>query len=348
MIFSRTLGDQFGARFTGRGEKDAAIFVKHRQTIFNSRLFKKQRQCGDTCLIGFGSSLKRCQPAHQAIPVKGIIGKGLGQNGFIIKPNGHAKRLIDRIAHAFGPAQIGQHALQATTFAGKLAHDLAKGTFADLTSHDRQGMGQIIITAGSGECQDLFLHIGHGFSGCAIIHDFKMRRQTGFQRKAAQQRLAEGMNGLDFHSARCIQHTGKKLARADGFVATGCCTGKVGEIGLKVAILHRGPQTQSFIHTVGHFGRRGLGKSQTKNTMRLGARKHQAQDAIRQHLGLAGPGRGRHPDRCIGIRRIALQDVWIGSAHFGHDTSPSPPSSASSSTSISSLPIHSRRRARWT
>ncbi len=80
-----------------------------------------------------------------------------------------------------------QHAFQPAAFTRQFAHDLAKGTFADLSGHDRQGISQIVIPAISGKGQYFFLNVGHGFGRSTVIHDFKMRCQPGFERETAQQ-----------------------------------------------------------------------------------------------------------------------------------------------------------------
>src|SRR3546814_3116791 len=50
--------------------------------------------------------------------------------------------------------------------------------------------------------------------GAALVHHLEMRRDPRFQRKAAEQRFAEAVDGLDLEAARRLQHLGKESAGA--------------------------------------------------------------------------------------------------------------------------------------
>jgi hypothetical protein len=47
------------------------------------------------------------------------------------------------------------------------------------------------------------------FLGVALVHEREVRRDAGFEREPTEQRLAEGVNGLDRHAARGIEDAGE-------------------------------------------------------------------------------------------------------------------------------------------
>ena len=51
------------------------------------------------------------------------------------------------------------------------------------------------------------------FGGIPFIHHVEMGRDSGFQRKSAEKGFAKTMDGLDFHTARHIEHLGKQRPR---------------------------------------------------------------------------------------------------------------------------------------
>ena len=55
--------------------------------------------------------------------------------------------------------------------------------------------------------------LGHGVFGVAVVDELEVRRQGRFQRKAPQQRLAEGVDRADTHPAGQVEHVGKQRTR---------------------------------------------------------------------------------------------------------------------------------------
>ena len=69
--------------------------------------------------------------------------------------------------------------------------------------------------------QDLGDRLVESFGAIALGHHLEMGRHAGFERKAAQDRLAEGMDGHDLHAAGHVEHGGKEPAGPDPFVILG-------------------------------------------------------------------------------------------------------------------------------
>ena len=62
--------------------------------------------------------------------------------------------------------------------------------------------------------QDILAGVAQQFAGVGLVHAPEVRRDAGLERKAAEQRLAEGVDGLDLHAARRVEHPREQLARA--------------------------------------------------------------------------------------------------------------------------------------
>ena len=72
-------------------------------------------------------------------------------------------------------------------------------------------------------------------------------------------------------------------------------------------VVERGPAREPLEHAVRHVGRGRLGVGEAEDFRRIGAVEQQADHALRQHVGLAGAGVGRHPRRRRGIGRLVLR-----------------------------------------
>ncbi|MNY57879.1 hypothetical protein D3C86_1941440 [compost metagenome] len=114
-----------------------------------------------------------------------------------------------------------------------------------------------------------------------------MAGDIGFQRKLVQQRLAEGVDGLDFQPARCFQRLGKQPARFGKLDAIRRLAFDGGDAVLKIGIRQSRPFRQTVENTARHFRRRGLGIGEAQNRRRPAAGQKQANDALGQDMGLA-------------------------------------------------------------
>ncbi len=160
-----------------------------------------------------------------------------------------------------------------------------------------------------------------GVAGCcqqlvggALVHHVELRGEVRFQGEAAQQRLAEGVDGLDLHAAGAVHHLGEQPAGAGPHVGVGAVAGQVGEVVFQAGVGERRPAGQRVVDADRHFRRRRLGEGQAEDARRLGSGQHQAQHAVGQHLGLAGAGGGSDPDGAFRVGCAALLDVGVDRA----------------------------------
>ena len=105
--------------------------------------------------------------------------------------------------------------------------------------------------------------------GCrAVVKNGEMAGDIGFQRELMQQRLAEGVDRLDFQPARRFQRLGKQPARFGKLDAIRRLAFDGGDAVLEVGIRQSSPFRQTVEDAAGHFRRRGLGIGKAQNRRR--------------------------------------------------------------------------------
>ena len=166
-----------------------------------------------------------------------------------------------------------------------------------------------------------------------VIHDLEGRRHAGLQRKAAQQLLAEGVDGLDLQPAGRFQRLGEQgagVGQADGVAGRGLAL-QPDQRRSQLLVLHDRPAAEHVEQPALHLGGGGLGVGHAEDGGRLYVAQQQPGHPIDQGLGLARAGVGGDEGVERRIGRLTLMGVL--EAH----SSPSP-----------SLPVdHSKTRARW-
>ncbi len=190
-----------------------------------------------------------------------------------------------------------------------LVHDLGKQRvetgFAAALQHGGEGLCQSGLAGGvpeimsrraAGEQRRLHLRVEH----------FEMRGDVGFQRKLVQHRFAEGVDGLDLQPARRFQRLGEQPPCPAQRVAIGPTAVQ------SFDPCPPAPSSPSAVHSdkrrkhpVRHVGGGGARVGQAQDLRRIGAAQQQSDDALRQHMGLARAGIGRHPGRIPRDRKRA-------------------------------------------
>ena len=128
--------------------------------------------------------------------------------------------------------------------------------------------------------------------GRAPLDRLEPRRDAGFGRESGEQRLGEGVDGLDADSARRIEHPGEQLPRAfAGFRAAAFA--KRLELRAELGIAQPHPARQPLPDAFGHGRSAGLGEGQAQDGLGRRAIEQQPEHAAGEDMGLAGPGRGR-------------------------------------------------------
>ena len=102
-----------------------------------------------------------------------------------------------------------------------------------------------------------------------------------------------------------------------------------------LVVVERRPAGEVLIDALGHVGGGGPRIGQAQDLRGIGAAQQQPDDAARQHMRLAGPGIGRHPDRMPGIggNRLPPRRFIGDQVRMLHSASPgssSPPADHSS------------------
>ena len=233
------------------------------------------------------------------LPVDGTgddVGLGLGGDA-----QGAALRRFERFAHVEGAFQAGEIGLQG----GDVA--------AELVGRDeaREGSEGGAHGGGTGVREHVLARLGQGVLGVAIVNQAEVRGERCFQREAAQQRLAEGVDGADLHAAgevehRCEQGTGGGQDLAGWLDVEGA------EFGGQKGVVEGDPFAEGILEAHGHLGGSGLGEGEALDAFGLGAGQHEAEQAIGEELGLAGTRRGgdERGDRRVG--GLELFDVGSG------------------------------------
>ena len=150
-------------------------------------------------------------------------------------------------------------------------------------------------------------------SACALVlvEDGEARRHAGLERKALQQPLAEGVDGLHLEPAGRLDGDGEQLARPLHLVgASGAPVEQLGELALQARLVGRHPLGQPREHALRHLRGGGLGVGERQDALGRRAGQQQAQHAHGQHVRLAGAGVGADPSRGGGIgggRLVALR-----------------------------------------
>ena len=220
-----------------------------------------------------------------------------------------------------------------------IANNVLEGLIGGDHDGRRQRLAEQALWRGGSFQQDVERQPVEQFGGLRLVQHGKARRDIGLERKLMQQPRAKSVNGLHLEPARCLQRGGKQPARAGALRRACRLSGRGFYLLIKRGVGERAPFGERAKHAVGHIGRRRLGKGDAENLRRVDAAQQQIDDALRQHMRLAGAGIGRDEGRRIRVGRFDLHAAYFGGNDAGcaHSppSSPPPPSD------------HSLTRARW-
>ena len=271
--------------------------------------------------------------------IEGAIGNTRGAEAcFVIRgtetqPQAHCRdqRLEAALAlqQSFDPAAGADEPVQ----------EIGEILLVHLAADDGQRVGQRRVFFAGG-LEHAIARLGQELLAAAIVQQLGMRRDPRLQGKAAQQRLAEGVDGHDAKPARGIEDAGEEGARQLALLIAR----RTGEQALQrlcqPSLLHGRPECEALGDAVGHLRRRGLGESEAEQPLRRASRQQQAEEPIGEHGRLAGAGRGRDPDAVAGLGRLALEfhrapQHRLGCQHTRSFRAHNGPT------------VHSPRRERW-
>ena len=161
-----------------------------------------------------------------------------------------------------------------------------------------------------GARRSIVARVEQQLGGAALVHHVEVRRDARLEREAAQQRLAEGVDGLDLHAARHIEHAREQPARAACVVAAVALADQRAQLRAQLRVVRGRPSRPAFAHACGIAisAAAALVKVRQRMRGRRRAVQQQAEHAVGQHRRLAGAGGGRDPERtCRRIGRAALR-----------------------------------------
>ena len=207
----------------------------------------------------------------------------------------HAQRRRELVAQRAVPG--GQGPAQLAALAGERPHQLGKALLGGIVGDDGERLGKGRVASAARGDDHLLGGLGQRLPGAALLDHREFGRYPGLERKAAQQGLTEGVDRGDLDAARGVEHPREQLARAGDQRLVRKLSGQLHQRLRQRAGRHRRPFRQPGVEPVRHLGRSGAGKGQAQHAGGIGAVEHQPQQPLGQHRGLAGPGRGRDPDR---------------------------------------------------
>ena len=157
-----------------------------------------------------------------------------------------------------------QHGLDPPARADQAAQQFSEILFvhplADMGQRPRKGF------VGALACflQQLVARLDQQLLAAPLIEQLEMRRHPGFQRKAAQQRLAEGMDRHDAHATRRIEDAGEQTPCPLTLLVAGRAAQQIHKRCRQFAVIHHRPKGQTLGDAVGHLrgGRLGEGEAE--------------------------------------------------------------------------------------
>ena len=165
--------------------------------------------------------------------------------------------------------------------------------------------------------QDDLAGLVHQLGRGAVVDGLEMRGDPGLEREAAQERLAEAVDGHDVEAAGKVEHAGEEAAGVlEGAGGRGLAQ-QVQEVVTQAGLvaLH-GPAGEPALDPDRHLGGGGLGEGEAQDRFGGGTGEEEAQHAVGEDAGLAGAGIGRDPDRAGGVGGAALgRGGGVGDAH---------------------------------
>ena len=283
--------------------------------------------------IAFRSGRQRGNGGTKTGTVEGIVATGRGQQALAVGTRGNAQMPPDGPRQARLAAVSMQRRAKMRPVPHQRGNQFGESFFAqmggDSVERLRDRRRRSIQDARPGRRQQLRRR--------PVVDQLELGRQPGLDGEAAQQRLAEGVDGQHLQSAGGVQHMGEQPAGRGHCVAAGARAGQSGQVVLQRRIVGRRPGGEAGVDAIGHLRRRRFGEGDAENPVRRRAGEHQPQHPVGQHLGLAGTGRRPDPGRRFGVRCPPLRDLRRQGPRAGAGHHPASPAPAD----------HSATRARW-
>ena len=302
----RGLGGEPRQDFALGGEERLGIGGQKRRPVLGRRQpLGDQARPRDVLLAalrqgsGGGAQARGIEGGFEAGVAPEAVGGVVGRATHLLRqPRPHA-------AQSRFVADAGQ---QPGPFAQKPGHELGVFGDRDPVGHRGQRIDQGGWRIAAGQRLHLLV-LGMTQQGLrlGLVEHFEARRHPRFERKALEQRLAEGVDGEDVDAARCVEHAREQSARRDTLRRIGRAVNQLRDLLVELRLVGERPASELGRQTVAHFGGRRLGEGEAQDALGLDAVQQQARHAIGQHLGLAGAGIGLDPGRVARRRGAPLR-----------------------------------------
>ena len=152
-----------------------------------------------------------------------------------------------------------------------------------------------VAAADVASAEHLVDRLGQQPAPLVVVEDGKARRHAGLERKALQQPLAEGVDGLHLEAAGRLDGDGEQLAGALALLGRRGPVEQLLELARELRVGRGHPFGQPREHALRHLGGGGLGVGERQDALGRRTGEQQAQHAHGQHVRLAGAGVGAHP-----------------------------------------------------
>ncbi len=232
------------------------------------------------------------------------LGRGIGRN---------TQQLAQDGAEGLRPA--GQRPREARPLRHQFLDEAVECGLRHMPRDIGERRSQQRIGAAPRRFQHRIARLGQRLGGVALVHQLEMRRGPRFEREAAQQRLAEGVDRLDLHAAGRIEDAREEPARPADKVLAGHVAEQRLQVLRELSVAIDRPFRQALEQPVGHFGSGRAREGEAEDARGIAAAQHQRQHAVGQNLGLAGAGRCRDPDRRGTVGGVALCSGGVGAHH---------------------------------
>ncbi len=185
---------------------------------------------------------------------------------------------------------VRQSLAQLAAVSRERRHQSAKPFFGSMAGNDCERVGELGVVPLPRSDNHPLASLDQRFAGAPLVEHGEFRGHSRLQRKAAQQRLAEGVDRGDLDAARCVENAGEELSRPSQACIIGHPPGQLLQC-LRERPRPQGcPSRQLLVQPVGHFGGGGSGEGQAQDPGGIGTVEHQPQQTVDQHPRLAGSG----------------------------------------------------------
>ena len=184
----------------------------------------------------------------------------------------------------------GEQGVRAVPRAVDLAEQAVELLRADLHGEGvHRGAHPLGVVVDAGE--DCLLLLAQADDGVPVLDKAEVGGDAGFEGKAPQQRLAEGVDGVDAHAARQVEDDGEERPGALP-VGGGRQHREIRERPVEVGVGEADPAAEPVLQAQRHLGGGVAGEGEAEDAARIDAREHEAEQPVGQELGLARTGGG--------------------------------------------------------